>query len=165
MLPLYPVKSLPEAVRRRAEEDTHADPVRGDPGRTARSRPSTTSTGTTSARASTWTSSRASRCSARSTSSTPAPAGRASPGRWSPATSSRRQDRSLFTVRTEVRSRHRRLAPGPRLRRRPRAHGPALLHELGRPAVHPQGGPGEGGLRAVREAVRQVRSHGPGIPC
>ena len=44
---------------------------------------------------------------------------------------------ALAHARTEVRSRARRLPPRPRLRRRPGADRPALLHELGGAALHP----------------------------
>ena len=40
-----------------------------------------------------------------------------------------------------------RFAPRPRLHRRPRADRPALLHELGRAALHPRGPAGGGRLR------------------
>ena len=65
----------------------------------------------------------------------------------------RSTDRSLFMARTEVRSKHARLAPRPRLRRRPGADRPALLHELGRAALHPGRAPGGRGLRPVPRAV------------
>ena len=53
----------------------------------------------------------------------------------------------------------RRLAPRPRLRRRPAADRPALLHELGGAALRP-GRPAEGRrLRAVPAAVRNAAAH------
>ena len=55
---------------------------------------------------------------------TPAPGDR--------TTSTTKTDCKLGMPRTEVRSEARGLAPRPRLRRRPAAHRPALLHELGR---------------------------------
>src|SRR3989454_1095764 len=50
--------------------------------------------------------------------------------------------------------RARRLAPGARLRRRAGADRQALLHELGRAALHPGGAPRGRGLRAVPAALR-----------
>ena len=47
-----------------------------------------------------------------------------------------------------------RFAPRARLSRRARAHGAALLHQLGGPAVHTEGRHGEGRLRGVPEALR-----------
>ena len=72
---------------------------------------------------------RASRSSARSTSSSPAPAGRASPGRSSRATCHTKTDLHAGDAADRGALGPRRLAPRPRLRRRPGAHRPALLHE------------------------------------
>ncbi len=76
-----------------AELKQHADSaaVRGDAGGGHRAGLPQRLLGQPPGRASTWTSSRASRSSRRSTSSSPAPAGRASRGRWRPRTSSRRR--------------------------------------------------------------------------
>ncbi len=55
-----------------------------------------------------------------------------------PANVVEKTDRSLGMIRTEVRSSPRRQPPRPRLRRRPRrGRRPALLHQLGRPALRP----------------------------
>ena len=66
-----------------------------------------------------------------------------------------RKDRHLFMVRTEVRSRNGGLPPRTRLPRRPCADGATLLHELGGPALHPEGGSGKGRLRGISEAIRE----------
>ena len=47
----------------------------------------------------------------------------------------------------------RRFPLGSRFSRRACANRAALLHELGGASVHPEGGPGEGGLRGVSEAL------------
>src|SRR5512134_2892285 len=60
----------------------------------------------------------------------------------------RRQDRGPEQAR--------RLPPGPRVQRRPPAHRPALLHEFRVAQVHSERGPGEGRVRDVREALREV---------
>ena len=44
-------------------------------------------------------------------------------------------------------------SPRSRFSRWARADGTALLHELGGASVHPEGGPGEGGLRGVSDAL------------
>jgi peptide methionine sulfoxide reductase msrA/msrB len=49
----------------------------------------------------------------------------------------------------------RRFPPRPRLRRRPQAHGPALLHQLRRPPLRLRGQAGTRRLRRVQEALRQ----------
>src|SRR6185437_5652741 len=46
-----------------------------------------------------------------------------------------------------------RFAPGSRVRRRPGTDGPALLHQLGRAALHSGRAPRSGGLRALPTAV------------
>ena len=51
----------------------------------------------------------------------------------------------------------RRLAPGPPLQRRARAHGTALLHQLRGPALRPAGGDGGGRLRGVPRPLRGRR--------
>ena len=84
------------------------------------------------------TSSRASRCSPRPTSTNPAAAGRASPSRSSPPTSTSCSDATHGMVRTEVRSKHgdshlgHVFPDGPRGSRRP-----ALLHQFGLAALRP----------------------------
>src|SRR5439155_20905994 len=47
----------------------------------------------------------------------------------------------------------RRFAPGPPVRRRPATDGVALLHQLGRAALHSSRAPAGGGLRALPAAV------------
>ena len=73
-------------------------------------------------------------------------------------------EKANVTEKTDALARHgahrgaleaRRLAPRPRLRRRPDADGPALLHQLGVAALHPRGQAGGGGLRPVHVAVRE----------
>ena len=49
----------------------------------------------------------------------------------------------------------RRLAPRPRLRRRPEAHGPPLLRQLRFPPLHPRGQAGTGRLRPVQVVVHE----------
>ena len=72
-------------------------------------------------------------------------------------------DVKLVMPRTEVRSAVCGLAPRPRLQRRPRADGPALLHELVGVSLHPPGAAGAGRLRRVREAVRRRTVDGRGL--
>ncbi|MEZ5333139.1 MAG: peptide-methionine (R)-S-oxide reductase MsrB [Thermoanaerobaculia bacterium] len=65
-----------------------------------------------------------------------------------------REDRKLFATRTEVRP-STATPTRPRLRRRPRPHRPALLHELRRPPLRPRRQARGGGLRRVPAAVRE----------
>ena len=73
-----------------------------------------------------------------------------------PANIVERPDNSLFTRTDRGPQQARRVAPGPRLPRRPASRGPAILHELGCPPVRPEGGPGEGRVRAVQGPVREA---------
>ena len=66
-------------------------------------------------------------------------------------------DRSLGMTRAEVRSQGRRLAPRPRVRRRPGADGPALLHQLGVAALRP-GRRARG--RRLRRSTASCSPHG-----
>ena len=58
----------------------------------------------------------------------------------------------------------RRLAPGPRLPRRPAADRPAVLHQLGLAALHPARGHGAGRLRGVPGALRAEVTSATGAP-
>jgi len=72
-----------------------------------------------------------------------------------PRAGERHDEKGPDALRGEGRSEEqaRRFPPGSRFSRRARADGAALLHELGGASVHPEGGPGEGGLRGVSEAL------------
>ena len=78
---------------------------------------------------------------------------------------------SNVVMKTDTQLRHgahggeeplRRLPPRPPLRRRARAHGPALLHGLRVAALRSRGGHAEGRLRPVPEAVQGVTYRRPG---
>ena len=114
------------------------------------SAPSPASTGTTSRPAATTASAAARRCSSRPPSSTPAAAGRATaePINSEVVERVRRQQPRHGARRGALQQL--RLAPRPRLRRRPGAHRRALLHQLGRDRLRPTGLSLAGALTALR---------------